>query len=148
MKTQRIARRYSAIVIKNVKVEASPAWLQNILKAIGQRPINNIVDITNFVLHETGQPLHAFDADALTSKKVVVKNLAEGTVFKTLDEVERKLSNADLMICNNDEPVCIAGVFGGIGSGVTEQTKNIFLESAWFSPFINKSNFFKTWIKN
>ncbi len=130
----RDCKRYSALLIKDVKVEASPAWLQNILKAIGQRPINNIVDITNFVLHETGQPLHAFDADALTSKKVVVKNLAEGTVFKTLDEVERKLSNTDLMICNDDEPVCIAGVFGGIGSGVTEQTKNIFLESAWFAP--------------
>jgi phenylalanyl-tRNA synthetase beta chain len=127
-------RRYSAIVINDVKIEASPIWLQNYLKAIGQRPINNIVDITNFVLHETGQPLHAFDADALTSKKVVIKNLPEGTVFKTLDEVDRKLSSADLMICNNDEPVCIAGVFGGIKSGVTGQTKNIFLESAWFNP--------------
>lgn len=127
-------KRYSAAEIKNVKVEASPAWLQNYLKAIGQRPINNIVDITNFVLHETGQPLHAFDADALSGKKVIIKNLPEGTIFKTLDEVERKLSSADLMICNSNEPVCIAGVFGGIGSGVTEQTKNIFLESAWFSP--------------
>jgi len=127
-------KRYSGAVISNVKVEPSPAWLQNFLKAIGQRPINNIVDITNFVLHETGQPLHAFDADALTSKKVVIKNLPEGTVFKTLDEVERKLSSTDLMICNDDEPVCIAGVFGGMHSGVTEQTKNIFLESAWFNP--------------
>ncbi|MEP6683787.1 MAG: phenylalanine--tRNA ligase subunit beta [Parafilimonas sp.] len=127
-------KRYSALVIKNVKVEASPSWLQNFLKAIGQRPINNIVDITNFVLHEIGQPLHAFDADALTSKKVVIKNLDEGTIFKTLDEVERKLSSNDLMICNNDEPVCIAGVFGGIKSGVTAETKNIFLESAWFNP--------------
>jgi len=88
-------KRYSALVIKNVKVEASPSWLQNFLKAIGQRPINNIVDITNFVLHETGQPLHAFDADALTSKKVVIRNLAEGTIFKTLDETERKLSSND-----------------------------------------------------
>jgi phenylalanyl-tRNA synthetase beta chain len=127
-------RRYSAIVINDVEVDSSPAWLQNYLKAIGQRPINNIVDITNFVLHETGQPLHAFDADALTSKKVIIKNLPEGTVFRTLDEVDRKLSSADLMICNNDEPVCIAGVFGGIKSGVTGQTKNIFLESAWFDP--------------
>ncbi len=127
-------KRYSALIIKNVTVKASPAWLQNYLKAIGQRPINNIVDITNFVLHETGQPLHAFNADALTLKKVVIKNLAEGTLFKTLDDVERKLSSNDLMICNNDEPVCIAGVFGGIKSGVTEETKNIFLESAWFSP--------------
>lgn len=127
-------KRYSAIVIKDVEVKESPAWVQNYLKAIGQRPINNIVDITNFVLHETGQPLHAFNADALTSKKVVIKNLSEGTVFKTLDEVERKLSSKDLMICNDDEPVCIAGVFGGITSGVSNDTKNIFLESAWFSP--------------
>jgi len=127
-------KRYSAVVIKNVKVEPSPVWLQNFLKAIGQRSINNIVDITNFVLHETGQPLHAFDADALSSKKVVIKNLTEGTVFKTLDEVERKLSSKDLMICNDDEPVCIAGVFGGVKSGVTANTKNIFLESAWFNP--------------
>ncbi|MBV9963749.1 MAG: phenylalanine--tRNA ligase subunit beta [Parafilimonas sp.] len=127
-------KRYSALVLKNVKVETSPAWLQNFLKAIGQRPVNNIVDITNFVLHETGQPLHAFNADALTSKKVVIKNLAESTAFKTLDEVERKLSGNDLMICNNNEPVCIAGVFGGIGSSVTGETKNIFLESAWFNP--------------
>ncbi len=127
-------KRYSGVVIKNVQVKESPAWLQNCLKAIGQRPINNIVDITNFVLHETGQPLHAFDADALNSKKVVIKNLAEGTVFKTLDEVDRKLCSKDLMICNNDEPVCIAGVFGGIHSGVTGETQNIFLESAWFNP--------------
>lgn len=127
-------KRYSALMMQDVKVSASPVWLQNYLKAIGQRPINNIVDITNFILHETGQPLHAFDADAFTSKKVVVKKLADGTVFKTLDGIERKLSKDDLMICNDDEPVCIAGVFGGIGSGVTEETKNIFLESAWFSP--------------
>jgi phenylalanyl-tRNA synthetase beta chain len=127
-------KRYSAIVIHDIKVEESPAWLQNFLKAIGQRPINNIVDITNFVLHETGQPLHAFDADALTSKKIVIKNLNERTLFKTLDEVKRKLSSTDLMICNSDEPVCIAGVFGGMYSGVTKETKNIFLESAWFSP--------------
>jgi phenylalanyl-tRNA synthetase beta chain len=127
-------RRYSALTINNIKVAESPAWLQNFLKAIGQRPINNIVDITNFVLHETGQPLHAFDADALTSKKVVIKNLPEGTIFKTLDEVDRKLSAQDLMICNDNEPVCIAGVFGGIKSGVSDKTVNIFLESAWFSP--------------
>lgn len=127
-------KRYSGIVIKDVKVVPSPSWLQHYLKAIGQRPINNIVDITNFILHETGQPLHAFDADALSSKKVVIKNLPEGTLFKTLDEVERKLSSRDLMICNDNEPVCIAGVFGGIGSGVTGKTQNIFLESAWFSP--------------
>ncbi|MGN6352121.1 MAG: phenylalanine--tRNA ligase subunit beta, partial [Parafilimonas sp.] len=127
-------KRYSGIAIKNIKVAPSPAWLQHYLKAIGQRPINNIVDITNFILHETGQPLHAFDADALSSKKVVVKNLPEGTLFKTLDEVERKLGSRDLMICDNNEPICIAGVFGGIDSGVTEKTQSIFLESAWFSP--------------
>jgi len=136
-------KRYSAIVIKDVSVNVSPAWLQNYLKAIGQRPINNIVDITNFVLHETGQPLHAFDADALTSKKVTIKNLPEGTVFRTLDDVERKLSSEDLMICNDNEPVCIAGVFGGAHSGVTEQTKNIFLESAWFSPASVRATSFK-----
>jgi len=127
-------RRYAGIVIKDVTVKESPVWLQNFLKAIGQRPINNIVDITNFILHETGQPLHAFDADALTSKKIVIKNLPEGTLFTTLDEVERKLSDTDLMICNGDEPVCIAGVFGGLYSGVTSETKNVFLESAWFNP--------------
>lgn len=127
-------KRYSALSIKNVTVKKSPAWLRNFLTAIGQRPINNIVDITNFVLHETGQPLHAFDAGALTTKKVVIKNLPAGTSFKTLDEAERKLNNKDLMICNADEPVCIAGVFGGTGSGVTPATKNIFLESAWFNP--------------
>lgn len=127
-------KRYSGLYISNVNIQESPAWLRNHLTAIGQRPINNIVDITNFILHETGQPLHAFDADALTTKKVVIKNLPEGTSFKTLDDVERKLSHQDLMICNDDEPVCIAGVFGGVGSGVTSNTKNIFLESAWFSP--------------
>ncbi|HYJ64786.1 MAG TPA: phenylalanine--tRNA ligase subunit beta, partial [Parafilimonas sp.] len=127
-------KRYSGLYIKNVTIKESPEWLRNFLTAIGHRPINNIVDITNFILHETGQPLHAFDADALTSKKVIIKKLPEGTVFKTLDNVERKLSNKDLMICNNDEPVCIAGVFGGIGSGITSTTKNIFLESAWFNP--------------
>jgi len=127
-------KRYSGLYIKDVTIKESPAWLRNFLTAVGHRPINNVVDITNFILHETGQPLHAFDADALTSKKVIIKNLPEGTVFKTLDNVERKLSNKDLMICNKDEPVCIAGVFGGIGSGITSTTKNIFLESAWFNP--------------
>lgn len=127
-------RRYAGLVIQNITVKDSPAWLQNYLIAIGQRPINNVVDITNFVLHETGQPLHAFDADALSSKKIVVKNLPEGTPFITLDEAERKLSSTDLMICNNEEPVCIAGVFGGLTSGVTNATRNIFLESAWFNP--------------
>ena len=127
-------KRYSGLYITNVTIKESPEWLRNFLTAVGHRPINNIVDITNFILHETGQPLHAFDADALTSKKVAIKNLPEGTAFKTLDNIERKLSNKDLMICNGDEPVCIAGVFGGINSGVTSETKNIFLESAWFNP--------------
>ena len=127
-------KRYSGLYIQNVSVKESPDWLRNYLTAIGQRPINNIVDITNFILHETGQPLHAFDADILTTKKIVIKNVPEGASFTTLDNVERKISNADLMICNDNEPVCIAGVFGGVGSGIISSTKNIFLESAWFSP--------------
>ena len=136
-------QRYSGISISGVTVKESPQWLQNKLRAIGQRPINNIVDITNFVLHETGQPLHAFDADKITGKKVLVKNLAEGTPFITLDEKERKVNAEDLMICNgNSEPMCFAGVFGGQGSGVTPSTKNVFLESAWFNPVdIRKTSF-------
>jgi len=127
-------RRYSGITLCNINIAASPQWLQNSLKAIGQKPINNIVDITNFILHETGQPLHAFDADAITGKKIIVKNLPADTAFITLDNKERKLSADDLMICNAEEPMCIAGVFGGIKSGVSGNTKNIFLESAWFNP--------------
>lgn len=128
-------RRYAGAVINGVTVKESPEWLQNFLRAIGQRPINNIVDITNFVLHETGQPLHAFDADEVKGKKIIVKNLAEGTTFISLDEKERKLSEEDLMICNGDgEGMCIGGVFGGMKSGVSANTKNIFLESAWFNP--------------
>jgi phenylalanyl-tRNA synthetase beta chain len=136
-------QRYSGVSISNVTVKESPHWLQDKLRAIGQRPINNIVDITNFILHETGQPLHAFDVDKITGKKVLVKNLAEGSPFVTLDEKERKLSAEDLMICNgNSEGMCIAGVFGGQHSGVTNATKNIFLESAWFNPVdIRKSSF-------
>ncbi|AEW01824.1 phenylalanine--tRNA ligase subunit beta [Niastella koreensis] len=136
-------QRYSGVSISGVTVKESPQWLQDKLRAIGQRPINNIVDITNFVLHETGQPLHAFDADKITGKKVLVKNLPEGTTFVTLDEKERKLSAEDLMICNgNSEGMCIAGVFGGAQSGVTASTKNIFLESAWFNPVdIRKTSF-------
>ncbi len=135
-------QRYSGISITGIKIKESPKWMQNKLKAIGVRPINNIVDITNFVLHETGQPLHAFDADAITGNKIIVKNLAEGTKFITLDEKERKLSAEDLMICNAEEPMCIAGVFGGMKSGVKESTKNIFLESAWFNPVdVRKTSF-------
>ncbi len=126
--------RYSGITISGVKVEASPEWLQNRLKAIGLAPINNIVDATNYVLHELGQPLHAFDANEISGNHVIVKTLAEGSVFTTLDEVERKLLATDLMICNEKEGMCIAGVFGGIHSGVKETTRNIFLESAYFSP--------------
>lgn len=126
--------RYSGVSITNVTVKESPQWLKDRLVAIGQRPINNIVDITNYVLHETGQPLHAFDADKIKGGEVLVKNLPEGSSFTTLDEKERKLSNEDLMICNgNSEGMCIAGVFGGVESGVKETTKNIFLESACFS---------------
>ncbi len=126
--------RYSGVTISDVKIQESPEWLRNKLKAIGLNPINNVVDITNYVQHEIGQPLHAFDADRITGKKVIIRNLGEGTKFVTLDEVERKLSTRDLMICNADEGMCIAGVFGGHKSGVTRETKNIFLESAYFNP--------------
>lgn len=124
--------RYSSVSISGVTVKSSPDWLKDKLKVIGIRPINNIVDVTNYVLHELGQPLHAFDADQIKGKLVIVKKCAEGTPFITLDGVERKLSANDLVICNADEPMCIAGVFGGKTSGVNEQTTNIFLESAYF----------------
>jgi phenylalanyl-tRNA synthetase beta chain len=124
--------RYSGISITGVKVGDSPDWLKNRLKTIGIHTINNVVDITNFVLHEYGQPLHAFDADKIKGGKVIVKKLAEGTVFKALDDTERKLSAEDLMICDADGGLCIAGVFGGANSGVTDTTTNIFLESAHF----------------
>ena len=126
--------RYSAVTISGVKVTESPEWLKNALLIIGLRPINNIVDITNYVLHELGQPLHAFDADKIKGGEVRVKTLAEGTTFSTLDGIERKLNSADLMICNAEAPMCIAGVFGGLDSGVTEITENVFLESAYFNP--------------
>ncbi len=134
-------QRYSGVSIEGVTIAESPDWLQQKLKSIGLRPINNIVDITNFILHETGQPLHAFDADAIKGKKIIVKNVPEGTAFITLDEKVRKLSGEDLMICNlatgqagSEAPMCIGGVYGGMHSGVTAATKNIFLESAWFDP--------------
>lgn len=126
--------RYSAVTIAGVKVQESPEWLKNYLLIIGLRPINNIVDATNFVLHELGQPLHAFDADKIKGSEVRVKNMPEGTPFTTLDGVERKLSAADLMICNGSDAMCIGGVFGGLDSGVTETTQNVFLESAYFNP--------------
>ncbi|MGB4400527.1 MAG: phenylalanine--tRNA ligase subunit beta [Daejeonella sp.] len=125
--------RYSSLTISNVKVDQSPDWLKEKLNAIGVRPINNVVDATNYILHDLGQPLHAFDADAIKGQKVVVKSCPENTSFKTLDEAERKLSAEDLMICNAEYPMCIAGVFGGISSGVHAGTTKIFLESAWFN---------------
>ena len=136
-------QRYSGITIKGITIKDSPAWMQNRLRAIGMRPINNIVDITNYILHETGQPLHAFDANQINGQKIIIKNLPENTPFITLDGKERKLSKADLMICDGESnPMCIAGVFGGIKSGVTAETRNIFLESAWFNPTdIRKTSF-------
>lgn len=126
--------RYSGLVIRGLQVKDSPAWLQNRLKAIGLKPINNVVDITNFVLHELGQPLHAFDADKISGNKIVVRNAAEGEKFTTLDGVERTLSAADLMICDAEKPMCIGGVFGGMHSGVSGTTTSVFLESAYFHP--------------
>lgn len=128
------APRYAGITITGVKVGPSPEWLQKKLRSIGLNPKNNIVDITNFVLHEVGQPLHSFDAGKIEGGKVVVRTCPEGTPFITLDGVERKLSEKDLMICDTVKPMCIAGVMGGTGSGVTEETTSIFLESAYFNP--------------
>ncbi|MDR2809095.1 MAG: phenylalanine--tRNA ligase subunit beta [Tannerellaceae bacterium] len=130
--------RYSGVTIRDVTVKESPDWLQNALKTIGLRPINNVVDITNYVLHELGQPLHAFDADKIKGSEVIVKTLPNGTKFVTLDETERTLTDKDLMICNAEEGMCIGGVFGGLDSGVTESATNVFLESANFNP---------TWIR-
>lgn len=129
-----LAPRYCGVTISGLKVESSPIWLQNRLKSIGLSPINNVVDITNYILHSLGQPLHAFDANKINGSKVVVKTLPKGTTFTTLDGVERTLDGEDLMICDAEKPMCIAGVFGGIDSGVTENTTSIFLESAYFNP--------------
>ena len=127
--------RYCGITITDIEVKDSPDWIQNRLKAIGISPKNNIVDITNYVLHELGQPLHAFDAQKVKGNKILIKTLEQGTKFTTLDEVERELSSEDIMICDADStPLCIAGVFGGYNSGVTEHTTSIFLESAYFNP--------------
>ncbi len=134
VKNNELAPRYCGITISNLKVGESPAWLQNRLKSIGLSPINNIVDVTNYVLHELGQPLHAFDAAKITGNTVNVKTLPAGTKFTTLDGVERELHEEDLMICDAEKPMCIAGVFGGMHSGVTEETTSIFLESAYFNP--------------
>ncbi|WP_264558871.1 phenylalanine--tRNA ligase subunit beta [Flavobacterium sp. N2270] len=134
VENDKITPRYCGVTISDVKVKPSPSWLQNRLKAIGLTPKNNIVDVTNYVLHELGQPLHAFDASKIKGNKVIVKTLPAGTKFTTLDDVERTLHEEDLMICHADGPICIAGVFGGKDSGVTENTQSIFLESAYFNP--------------
>ncbi|WP_299101094.1 phenylalanine--tRNA ligase subunit beta [uncultured Winogradskyella sp.] len=128
------APRYCGVTISDLKVEPSPAWLQHRLKSIGLAPINNIVDATNYVLHELGQPLHAFDADKISGNKIEVKTCEAGTKFTTLDGVERELHEDDLMICDAKKPMCIAGVFGGLDSGVSDHTTRIFLESAYFNP--------------
>ncbi|SNR15648.1 phenylalanine--tRNA ligase subunit beta [Tenacibaculum jejuense] len=135
VENKELTPRYCGITITDVEVKDSPEWIKNRLKAIGIAPKNNIVDITNYVLHELGQPLHAFDASKIKGNKVVVKTLEEGTKFTTLDEVERELSAEDIMICDAESnPLCIAGVFGGLKSGVTENTTTVFLESAYFNP--------------
>ena len=126
--------RYSCVSISNITVKTSPDWLQSNLKAIGLKPINNVVDATNYVLHELGQPLHAFDTAEIIADKVIVQTAQKGDTFVTLDGVERKLDAEDLMICSTQAHMCIAGVFGGEKSGVSESTKNIFLESAYFNP--------------
>ena len=127
--------RYSGLTIRNIKVAESPEWLKKLLTAIGQRPINNIVDITNFILFGMGQPLHCFDLNHIEGGKIIVTPCADQTPFTTLDGIERKLSSADLMICDADKrPMCLAGVYGGLNSGVTEETTSIFLESAYFNP--------------
>ncbi len=134
VKNPDLAPRYSSVSISGVKVEISPDWLQNKLKAIGIKPINNIVDATNYVMHELGQPLHAFDADYIKDQKIIVQTVKKGTKFITLDEVERELHEEDLMICDAEKPLCIAGVFGGLNSGIKENTSSVFLESAYFNP--------------
>lgn len=130
----KLAPRYCGVTISGITVKPSPAWLQNKLKAIGLTPKNNIVDVTNYVLHDLGQPLHAFDAAKIKGNKIIVKTVEAGTKFTTLDDVERTLHEEDLMICDESGPICIAGVFGGKTSGVTESTSSIFLESAYFNP--------------
>ena len=125
---------YAGVTVKGVTVKESPEWLQNKLRLIGVRPINNVVDITNYIVHAFGQPLHCFDAGKIKGNEVIVKTMPEGTPFVTLDEVERKLNERDLMICNKEEAMCIAGVFGGLDSGSTETTKDVFIESAYFHP--------------
>ena len=126
--------RYCGVTVRGVTVKESPEWLRNLLTAAGQRPVNNIVDITNFILLGIGQPLHSFDLDKVKGEKIVVRTCPAGTKFTTLDGVEHTLHESDLMICDSEKPMCIAGVFGGLDSGITEETKNVFIESAWFNP--------------
>ncbi len=141
IENEKACKRYAGITVSGIKVKESPDWLKNRLKAIGLSPINNIVDITNFVLHETGQPLHAFDVDMIKGRQVIVKTLKKGSKFVTLDEQERELDENDLMICNPEEGMCIAGVFGGAKSGVTEKTTTVFIESAYFDPvYVRKTS--------
>jgi len=140
IENQEACRRYACVSITGCEVKESPEWLKTKLTTVGLRPINNIVDITNYIMFAYGQPLHCFDADMVKGHKIVVKTMAEGTPFQTLDGVEHKLSDRDLAICNVEEPMCIAGVFGGKGSGTYETTKNVVLESAYFHPtWIRKS---------
>lgn len=134
VEAQNDAPRYSGVVISGVEVKESPDWLKKDIETIGLRPINNIVDASNYVLFALGQPIHTFDADQIDGKRIIVKKMPDGTPFTTLDGVERKLSSDDLVICNENEPMCLAGVFGGLKSGVTENTKNVFIESAYFNP--------------
>ena len=126
--------RYCGIVMENIKIDNSPEWLQNKIISIGLSPINNIVDITNFVMHDLGQPLHAFDYEKIEGETINVKKHNKNIKFKTLDEVEREITKDDLMICNSKKPMCIAGIFGGIDSGVSKETNTIFIESAYFDP--------------
>ena len=134
VKNTALAPRYCGVTLSNLLIQPSPTWLQNRLKSIGITPKNNVVDATNYVLHELGQPLHAFDAAKIKGNKILVQTLPKGTKFVTLDGIERTLHEDDLMICDTEKPLCIAGVFGGLGSGVTEETTSIFLESAYFNP--------------
>ena len=134
VKDAALAPRYCGVTLSNIIVQESPDWLKNRLRSIGLSPINNVVDATNYVLHELGQPLHAFDANRIHGKKIEVRTVAAGTKFMTLDGEERTLHQEDLMIFDAEKPMCIAGVYGGINTGVTEDTRNIFLESAYFDP--------------
>lgn len=134
IKNPDLAPRYAGIYLENITIKPSPEWIQERLKTIGLQPINNVVDITNYILHDLGQPLHAFDADKIEGKKIIVQTLPNGTKFKTLDGNDRELNGSELMICDEKGGLCMAGIYGGLDSGVTESTKNIFLESAYFEP--------------